>query len=122
MAFHDNIKNLAKENTLFRKVVYTGDHTQLVLMSIPAGGEIGEETHDREDQILFFVKGKGEAILNGQSKPIEKGDAVFVPHGTLHNIKNVGDEDLKLYTTYSPPHHPDGTVHATKEESDAAGY
>ena len=122
MSYQANIKELAKENTLFRKVVYTGKYSQLVLMSIPAGGDIGEETHDTIDQILFFVKGEGEAVLSGESKPIKKGDVVFVPAGTLHNFKNTGQEDLKLYTVYSPPAHPDGTVHATKEEAEAAEY
>lgn len=120
--FHENVKKLAKENSFFRKVLYTGKNTQLVLMSIPPQGEIGEETHETEDQILFFVKGEGEAILNGHTKPIEKGDAVFVPAGTLHNFKNTSAEDLKLYSTYSPPHHPDGTIHKTKQEADQAGY
>ena len=91
-------------------------------MSIPPGGDIGEETHDTIDQLLYFAKGEGEAILNGESKPVEKGDVVFVPAGTLHNFKNTGDEDLKIYTTYSPPEHPDGTIHKTKEEAEAAEH
>lgn len=122
MFFQANIRNLAKENKFFRKVVYTGKYVQLVLMNIPAGGEIGEETHETVDQIFYFVEGKGEAILNGESKPVEEGDVVFVPAGTLHNFKNKGEGDWKLYTTYSPPNHPDGTVHETKEEADAAEY
>ena len=122
MSFQANIKELAKENTFFRKVVYTGKHAQLVLMSIPPGGDIGEETHPDIDQILFFVKGKGEAIIEGKPAPLGKGDAVFVPAGTLHNFKNTGEEDLKLYTVYSPPQHPDGTIHETKEEAEKAEY
>ena len=120
MSFQANIKSLDKENALFRKVIYTGKYIQLVLMSIPMGEEIGEETHETVDQILFFVKGEGEAIIKGESKPIGKGDAVFVPAGTLHNFKNTGEDDLKLYTVYSPPNHPDGTIHKTKEEAEAA--
>ena len=122
MSFQVNIRALAKENKFFRKVVYTGKYTQLVLMNIPSGGEIGEETHDTVDQLLYFVEGKGEAILSGESKTVGEGDVVFVPAGTLHNFKNTGEEDLKLYTSYSPPNHPDGTVHETKEEADAAEY
>lgn len=118
MSFQANLKELAKENIFFRKVVYTGKYSQLVLMSIPSGGEIGQETHPTVDQILFFVKGEGEAILEGQSKPVGKGDVVFVPAGTLHNFKNTGDEALKLYTVYSPPQHPDGTIHKTREEAE----
>jgi mannose-6-phosphate isomerase-like protein (cupin superfamily) len=120
MHFHDNIKELAKENTNFRKVLYTGKYSQLVIMSIPPGGDIGEETHDDVDQVLFFVKGEGEAVINGEVKPVEKGQAVYVPAGTLHNFKNTGSEDLKLYTVYSPPEHPDGTIHKTKEEAEAS--
>ena len=122
MSFQANIRVLAKENKFFRKVVYTGKHTQLVLMNISSSGEIGEETHDTVDQLLYFVEGKGEAILDGESKTVEEGDVVFVPAGALHNFKNIGEVDLKLYTSYSPPNHPDGTVHKTKEEADAAEY
>ena len=120
MAFQSNLKELAKENNFFRKVVYTGKYSQLVLMSIPVGSEIGEETHPTVDQILFFVEGQGEAILQREAKPVEEGDVVFVPAGTLHNFKNTGDEDLKIYTVYSTPQHPDGTLHKTKEEAEAA--
>lgn len=122
MAFQANIENLAKENNFFRKVVYTGKHSQLVLMSIDVGSEIGEEVHPNVDQILFFVEGKGEAILDSKSSPVEEGDVVFVPAGTLHNFKNTGDKPLKLYTVYSPPQHPDGTIHRTKKEAEAGHY
>lgn len=120
MSFQANIKNLARENTFFRKVIYTGKYSQLVLMSIPIEEEIGEETHKTVDQTFFFVNGSGEAILEGKSKSIVRGDVVFVPAGILHNFKNTGDDDLKLYTIYSPPNHPDGTIHKTKEEAEAA--
>lgn len=122
MSWQENIKHLAKENNDFRRVVHTGKYAQLVLMNIKPGEEIGEETHNDVDQILFFVKGAGEAILNGETKVIEKGDSVFVSAGTLHNFKNTGQEELKLYTVYSPPNHPDGTVHKTKAEADAYEY
>jgi mannose-6-phosphate isomerase-like protein (cupin superfamily) len=116
--FLANIKHTAKENTDFRKVLFTGKNSQLVVMSIPVGGEIGEETHPAIDQILFFVDGDGDAILNDAPTPIKEHVVVFVPAGTKHNFKNTGDEDLKLYTVYSPPAHKDGTVHRTKEEAE----
>lgn len=112
--FSADIKELAKENTNFRKVIYTGPKSQLVLMSIPPGGDIGLETHPDTDQILFFVEGKGEALLNGETQPVEKHSVVFVSAGAEHNFTNTGEEDLKLYTVYAPPQHPDGTIQATK--------
>lgn len=115
--FLQNIVNLAKENTNFRKVIYTGRKSQLVLMSIPPGGEVGDEIHPQTDQILFFVKGYGEAIVAGEMNKIYQEDVVFVPAGTEHNFKNIGDEDLKLYTIYSPPAHPDKIVEQTREEA-----
>lgn len=116
--FQGNIKELAKENNNFRKVVYTGQNSQLVLMSIPPAGEIGEETHHDTDQILFLVEGEGEAIIDGQSSPFTEHEVVFVPAGTKHNFKNIGEEDLKLYTVYSPPTHRDGTIHKTKIDAE----
>lgn len=116
--FHQDIKKLAKENTNFRKVVYTGKESQLVLMNVPKGEEIGEETHHQLDQILFAVDGKGEAIIEGQSSPFVEDEVVFVPTGTKHNFKNTSDEDLKLISVYSPPAHKDGTVHKTREEAE----
>lgn len=116
--FHQDIKKLALENTNFRKVVYTGQNSQLVLMSIPKGGEIGEETHHQTDQLLFLVEGAGETIIEGQSSPFTDNEVVFVPAGTKHNFKNTSEEDLKLYTVYSPPAHKDGTIHKTKQDAD----
>ncbi len=116
--FHEDIKKLAKENTNFRKVVYTGQNSQLVLMSIPVGGDIGEETHHDTDQILFLVDGEGMAVIDDQESAFTEHEVVFVPTGTKHNFKNTGDEDLKLYTVYAPPAHKDGTVHQTKEEAE----
>lgn len=115
--FAEDIKQLTKENTNFRKVLHTGQYNQLVAMSIPVGGDIGEEVHPSTDQVLFFVEGEGEAILNGETRHVKKHDVVFVPAGVTHNFKNVGDEDLKLFTVYAPPEHPDGTVHATKADA-----
>ena len=116
--FHGNIKQLAKENTNYRKVIYTGKNMQLVLMSIPMSGDIGMETHEKTDQVLVIVAGEGKAILNGQESPIAKHDIIFVPAGTEHNFVNTGDEDLKLYTLYAPPNHPDGIIEATKVEAE----
>lgn len=115
--YAEDIKKLTKENTNFRKVLHTGQKSQIVAMCIPVGEDIGEETHPETDQILFFVKGEGEAILNGETKAVEEHDVVFVPAGTTHNFKNVGDEDLKLFTVYAPPEHANGTIHATKEDA-----
>ena len=114
-----NYLELARANEFFRQVLETGEHAQLVAMTIQPGEEIGEETHDG-DQILFFVEGEGEAILEGEASPVGPGDYVFVPAGTLHNFVNTGSEPLGLVTTYAPPEHPDGTVHRTKAEADAA--
>lgn len=115
--FYGNIKKLAEENDNFRKVIYTGKNSQLVLMSIPEGGQIGDEVHETTDQILFFVDGEAEAVLNGESQMVGGHDVVFVPQGTRHNFINKTDKNLKLFTVYSPPAHPQGTVHKTKEEA-----
>lgn len=120
--FIQDIEKQTKENTDFRRVIYTGKNSQLVLMNIPRGGDIGEETHDVIDQILFFVDGEAEAILNDESTMVEEDDVVFVPAGTKHNIINKGDKDLKLFTVYSPPAHPENTIHKTKEEAEKAEY
>ena len=114
-----NYKALARENEYFRQVLETGEHAQLVVMTLARGEEIGEETH-QGDQILFFVDGEGEAILGGEPSPVQSGDYVFVPAGTLHNFVNTGGAPLRLLTTYAPPEHPHGTVHRTKAEADAA--
>ena len=116
--FHENFKKLAKENNNFRKVIYTGKYSQLVVMSMAPGEEIGEEVHPGTDQILFLAEGEGQAIIEGQSSDFTTDQAVFVPAGTKHNFVNTGDKDLKLYTVYSPPAHKDGTVHKTKADAD----
>lgn len=117
-----NIVEKAKQNTYFRQVLETGENTQVVIMCIPPNGEIGMEVHEKEDQVLYFVEGRGEAILNNEKSAVEKGDIVLVRKGTNHNFVNTGDIDLKIITTYSPPHHPSSTIHKTKEEADKAGY
>jgi mannose-6-phosphate isomerase-like protein (cupin superfamily) len=117
-----DIQRQARDNDDFRREVMTGPHSQVVLMSVEPGGEIGEEVHDDVDQVLVFVDGTGEAVLGGDSRSVEPGDLVFVPAGTRHNFVNRGDTALKLYTVYSPPEHAAGTVHHTKEEADAAEH
>lgn len=118
--YAEDIKKLTKENTNFRKVLHTGVHSQIVAMNIPVGEDIGEETHEGVDQILYFVDGECEAILNGEVRKVEEHDIVFVPAGMQHNFRNIGDEDLKLFTVYAPPEHPDGTIHATKADAQKA--
>ncbi|HMS22986.1 MAG TPA: cupin domain-containing protein [Candidatus Levybacteria bacterium] len=115
--FKADIKDITKNNTNFRKVLHTGGNAQLVVMSILKGSEIGEEVHAGTDQILVFVQGKAKAVLNGEEKDFSKHDLLFVPAGTVHNIINSGDEDLKLYTIYAPPEHLDGTIHRTREDA-----
>jgi mannose-6-phosphate isomerase-like protein (cupin superfamily) len=114
------IATVAEQSADFRRVLWTGRHVQLVAMTIPAGGEIGEETHEGTDQILTFVSGTGEAVVAGQVRQVAQGDLVAVPAGTRHNFRNTGVNPLVLYTVYGPPEHADGTVHATKERADAA--
>jgi len=110
---------LARENEEFRRVVMTGDKMQVVLMSIPAGEEIGAETHEGHDQVLVFVQGSGKAQIGGVETPVADGDLSFVPSGAHHNFINDGDGPLKLYTMYAPPEHPPGVQHATREEAEA---
>lgn len=116
------IDQTARENVFFRQVLETGQHTQIVVMSIPPGGDIGEEVHPDTDQILYFTQGTGEAFLEGEVSPISEGDIVLVHAGITHNFENTGSEDLKIISTYSPPHHPPGTIHKTKEEAEQANY
>jgi mannose-6-phosphate isomerase-like protein (cupin superfamily) len=119
--FNDNIRRLTTENTDFRREILTNQHSQLVLMSIEPGDEIGEETHD-VDQILAFVTGQGEAVLDGRKSRVEEGSLVAVPAGTRHNFINTGNRPLKLYTIYSPPEESPGTLHRTKAEALAAEH
>lgn len=109
-----NIENTTLANENFRQVLFTAQHSQLVVMSIPAGEDIGEETHDL-DQFLRIEQGQGQTILNGEKQSIEEGFAVLVPAGTKHNIINTGNQPLKLYSLYSPPNHRDQVIHPTKE-------
>ena len=115
---HYTIATEAQKSPDFRRVLWTGEYTQLVIMTIPPGGEIGEEVHEDTDQILTFVSGTGKAIISGAEKNVAQGDLVVVPAGRRHNFVNTGENPLILYTVYGPPEHADGAVHATKEEAD----
>jgi len=120
--FHTNIEKDTLENNNFRKVLYTGKHSQLVLMSLRPNEEIGMEVHSDNDQFFRFEKGQGKCIIDGNEYELKDGVAIVVPAGAQHNIINTsGEEELKLYTIYSPAHHKDGIVHATKEEAEANG-
>lgn len=113
-----NIEKDSLENDNFRKVLYTDKNSQLVLMSLVAGEEIGEEVHD-VDQFLRVEKGTGKAVLQGVAYDITDGSIILVPAGTQHNIINSGTGPMKLYTLYMPPHHRDGVVHKTKADAEA---
>jgi mannose-6-phosphate isomerase-like protein (cupin superfamily) len=113
-----NIERETIKNTDFRRVLYTGRHSQLVLMSLRPGEEIGEETHSDVDQFFRFEKGEGKVIIDGVEHSVKDGSAVIVPAGARHNVINTSKRaDLKLYTIYSPPEHRDGVVHHTKKEA-----
>ncbi len=114
---HFRIAADAEQYADFRRVLWTGEHTQLVIMTVPSDGEIGEEVHE-VDQILSFVSGIGKALVGGEEKQVGPGDLVVVPAGTRHNFVNAGPNPLILYTVYGPPEHADKSVHATKEEAD----
>jgi len=115
---HFEIATVAERSADFRRVLWTGRHTQLVVMTIPPGGEIGEEVHEETDQILSFISGVGQAVISGQSRKVKAGDVVAVPAGRTHNFSNDGPNPLVLYTVYGPPDHADGAVHRTKQEAD----
>ncbi len=117
---HFEIATVAEKSADFRRVLWTGEHTQLVVMTLPPDGAIGEEVHEENDQILTFLSGVGQAVVAGQERAVKQGDVVCVPAGTKHNFLNTGPNPLVLYTVYGPPDHAPDTVHATKEEGDAA--
>lgn len=113
-----HIEQETLNNTDFRRVLYTGRHSQLVLMSIEPGDEIGAETHADVDQFLRIESGEGKAVIDGKERPLEDGSAIVVPAGARHNIINTSqDKPLKLYTIYSPPEHLDKTIHTTKADA-----
>jgi len=116
--YKDNIERLTTENTDFRRVLYTGDRSQLVLMSLKPGEDIGAEVHEDNDQFFRFEAGVGKVVIDTTEYEVVDGDAVIVPRGAEHNVMNTSDtDDLKFYTIYSPAHHADGVVRATKEEA-----
>jgi mannose-6-phosphate isomerase-like protein (cupin superfamily) len=118
--FISNIEKDTLENENFRKVVYTGKHSQLVLMSLAPSEEIGMEVHNDNDQFFRFEKGQGKVIIDGNEYEVKDGTAVVVPAGAQHNVINVSATDrLSLYTIYSPAHHQDGIVRATKAEAES---
>lgn len=119
MSYHGNLLNAVAENTYFRQVVFTGKKSQFVVMTIPPGGEIGEETHEHVEQTLYFQDGHGEATLDGETFGIHPGDIVVVTPHTKHNFRNIGDVPMKVATVYAPPNHIDGRVHKTKADADA---
>jgi len=118
--FIGNIEDRTEKNRDFRRVLYTGPHIQLVLMSLQPGEDIGEEVHSDTDQFFRVEEGKGTVWIDGKKTEIESEFAVVVPAGARHNIRNTGEKPLKLYTLYAPPHHADGTIQATKAEAMAS--
>ncbi len=118
--YYGNIEEQTLQNTNFRKVLYTGTHAQLVVMSLNPGEEIGMEVHATVDQFFRIEQGTARFEIDGQIYEAGPSDAVIVPAGAQHNVTNVGQEAVKLYTIYSPPNHADGTIHATKADADAA--
>mgnify|MGYP001598832418 CR=1 FL=1 len=118
--FVGNIEELTLANSYFRKVIYTGQHAQLVVMNLQPNEDIGQEVHEIVDQFLRIEQGQGTVEMNGEKQEIKEGSAFIVPAGTTHNVVNTStDQELKIYTVYSPPHHKDGTIHKTKQEAEA---
>jgi mannose-6-phosphate isomerase-like protein (cupin superfamily) len=117
--FCDDIEKLTEQNEDFRRVLYTGKNLQLVLMTLQPGEEIGEEVHEDRDQFFRIEEGSGVIDIDGVENPVEDDIAVIVPAGARHNVRNTGDEPLRLYTIYAPPEHKDGIVQSTKAEADA---
>ena len=116
----DDIEEIAEQNSDFRRVLYTGANMQLVVMTLGPGEEIGEEVHPDRDQFFRIEEGNGEVWIDGHRTDIEDDFAILVPAGARHNIKNTGEEPLRLYTLYAPPEHVDGTVHATRADAEAS--
>ena len=114
----DNIEARTVENEDFRRVLYTGRYLQLVLMTIQPGEEIGAEVHEDRDQFFRIEEGSGEVLIDGKVHEIEDDDAIIVPAGARHNVRNTGEVPLKLYTLYGPPEHRDGVVHKDKAQAE----
>ena len=118
--FIDDIETRTEDNRAFRRVLYTGKHIQLVLMSLQPGEDIGEEIHDEVDQFFRVEKGNGEVFIDGRTTKVESDMAIIVPAGARHNIRNTSEQLLQLYTLYAPPEHEDGTVQVTKADAEAS--
>lgn len=117
-SFITDIEHATDENNDFRHVLFTGPHMQLVLMALQPGEEIGEEVHEDTDQFFRVETGQGAVVIEGVATDIREGAGIVVAAGTRHNIKNTGDETLRLYTLYAPPEHADGTVRRTKADAE----
>jgi mannose-6-phosphate isomerase-like protein (cupin superfamily) len=117
--YHDDIERQTTGNDDFRRVLYTGNHLQLVLMTLQPGEEIGSEVHEDRDQFFRFEEGSGKVDIDDNSYDVADGSGVIVPAGARHNVRNTGGEPLKLYTLYGPPEHRDRVVQSTKAEADA---
>lgn len=121
-----NINRETVKNPYFRRALWTGEHLQLTLMSIPVGGEIGLESHPNLDQFLMIEKGFGRVMMGksknmlNYQKNVSEDYAVFIPAGTWHNLINTGNRPVKLFSIYAPTQHPHGTIHKTKEDADAS--
>lgn len=117
MPYSGNILKLTADNNYFRQVIFTGAKSQLVVMDIKSGEDIGEETHHHVEQVLFNLSGEGKAVLDGVETPFMPGDVVIVTPGVKHNFINTGSESLKIYTIYAPANHIDGRIHKTRAEA-----
>jgi len=115
-----NIEDVTKQNSNFRQVLYTGKHMQLVVMSLLVGEEIGKEVHETTDQFFRVEEGTLKFVVNGEETVLGEDGVFIVPAGSEHNVINVGEGVAKIYTIYAPPNHPDGTIHKTKAEAEAA--
>ncbi len=119
--YSGNIEKQTLSNNYFRQVLFTGRYAQLVVMCLQPGEEIGNEVHPKVDQFFRIEQGEAKFVFNGKEEhAMRDGEAIIVPAGTFHNVINTGKKQLKLYTIYSPPNHPDGTVHKTKAEAERA--
>ncbi len=119
MSYITNILTETEKNQNFRTVLFTGEKSQLVVMNIPVGGDIGTETHDHVEQTLFIMSGNATVLLDDKETAVGAGDVIVVTPGTTHNVINTGTESLNIYTVYAPANHIDGRVHITKEGADA---
>jgi mannose-6-phosphate isomerase-like protein (cupin superfamily) len=115
-----NIEDLTEDNSDFRQVLYTGQHLQLVLMALTPGQDIGSEVHSTHDQFFRIEEGRGEIVIDGITTPVKSGDGIIVPAGAKHNLKNIGDKPLRLYTLYGPPNHIDHLVQVKKSDAEAS--